>query len=234
MTKPVLLLTRPEASAYAFAARLSEKALERVVLIISPVLEIVPSGVEVIIGDETTVIFTSINGVENAPPGAGRTALCVGERTTERARYRGWVAELAGLTADDLVQSIMERRLSGPFLHLVGVHQRGEISVRLRDRGIMAEALAIYDQQPMAPTDAAKAALTSQSPVFLPVFSPRSAAQLVPWLTNAQAVHAVAISAAAAAPLAETAIKNMTIAPRPTGDAMRDCLENILLRHSLA
>ena len=231
--KPVLLMTRPLPSAHRFVDLLDETARGRVAIIFSPVLEIAPLEVDIRIPRGTHVIFTSVNGVDNAPDGQGRPACCVGPLTTRQAQKRGWHAEMVGRQAGELIETLARRRLAVPLLHLTGVHQRGDIVGELRGRGLTVDRLAIYDQRPVPLSADAFSALSGPLPVFLPVFSPRSASQLAPSLMTSRDVSVIAISEAAAEPLHSAPLAQVLVAAEPTGEAMRESLEKAILRHRL-
>ena len=86
MPQPRLLLTRPHPGAAQFLDRLSPALRDGAV--ISPLIEIAPTGVGVDLAPFAGVIFTSANGVAHAPKGDGRPAFCVGPQTTAAAANR--------------------------------------------------------------------------------------------------------------------------------------------------
>ena len=104
MPKPRLLLTRPHPGAAQFLDRLSPALRDGAV--ISPLIEIAPTGVGVDLAPFAGVIFTSANGVAHAPKGDGRPAFCVGPQTTAAAAKAGWQAQMAGLDAQALIATL--------------------------------------------------------------------------------------------------------------------------------
>lgn len=232
MIPPTLLLTRPRPSAEAFAARLDPKALARVRLVISPVIEIVSTGMVPQVGPTQSVIFTSGNAVARAPEGAGRGAYCVGAQTTAQARGRGWVAQQRGETAEELVAALMACPPKGPLMHLGGVHTRGDVAQRLTQAGIETVHHALYDQQVVPLTDAAHAALLG--PCIIPVFSPRSAAQLIKQASGQLGqAHVIALSPPIAALFRREMTTSLFILPAPRRIYMCKHVEKLCLSVTL-
>lgn len=232
MVPPTLLLTRPTMSAKAFAETLDPVALTQAFLIISPLLEIVGTGAKPSLTDVRGVIFTSANGVLFAPDGAGRRAYCVGAQTTRQAMMRGWDARQAGDTADDLVAALEKDAAHGPLLHLSGAHTRGDIARRLTAAGTPTNCIIVYDQKLLSLGPEAQDALCSRC--IVPVFSPRSAEQLVREargkLGNA---HVVALSNSVAEPLIGEKTTQLIVLPAPQAVHMRKAVENLCKTLSL-
>lgn len=232
MIPPTLLLTRPVASAQAFQALLDPGAVSKVKVVISPLLEIVATGRVPQIGPTQGVIFTSANGVLNAPVGAGRTAFCVGVQTTEQARKRGWHAATVGETAQELIQALTSQPPDTPLLHLAGVHTRGDIAQTLSARGITTTHHALYDQVLVPLSDVARAAL--RGPCIIPVFSPRSAEHLVNQAAGQLGqAHLLALSSTVAVPFRGESIANLFILPAPRTIYMCKEVEKLCLALSL-
>lgn len=226
MASPTLLLTRPAASSQAFAASLDPEALAQVSLVISPLMEITGTGVMPSLTDMRGVIFTSANGVLFAPDGAGRPAYCVGAQTTRQAILRGWDARQAGDTADDLVAALDKNTANIPLLHLSGAHTRGDIARRLTAAGTPTDCEVVYDQKLLPLEPEAQDALCG--PCIVPVFSPRSAEQLV---REAQGklgrAHIVALSNSVAGPLIGEKTTQLIVLPAPQAVYMRKAVENL-------
>jgi uroporphyrinogen-III synthase len=232
MIKPSLLLTRPETQSHALAAQLDPRLLAGVEVVISPLLRIVPTGVVPDLGPDTGAIFTSARAVELAPPGQGRMAICVGERTARAAAASGWrIAETAE-TADALVAALQDRP-GGALVHLAGKHRRGEIASRLTAAGWQVAEITLYDQEPAALTPQARALLTSEGPVIVPLYSPRSAALFAAQAGPARGITVVAISAAVIEALGDFRPDEVILADRPTGEDMCQGIEKALTRASL-
>lgn len=176
---PLILLTRPRAQSERFAASCRARFGERVALAIAPLQEIEAMGAAPDLSGIGSLIFTSENGVlalAGTSPRRDLPAYCVGDRTAEAARAAGFEAVSAGGTAEDLVAMIAAAPPEAPMLHVHGRHLAADVAAMLRDRGIAASGVALYDQvaQPAPPELAA--ALAHIGPVLVPLFSPRSAA----------------------------------------------------------
>jgi len=232
MAKPTLLLTRPRASAQAFAARLDPVALGRVDVLLAPLMEISDTGAPVDIPPDQAVIFTSANGVAQAGAGAGRPAFCVGENTTRQAGLQGWRAQQAGETAQALIAALIADPPQTPLLHLGGEHTRGDIAGALSAAGLPTQHIALYRQTLLPLEPNAKAAL--EKPCIIPVFSPRTAAQLVTQAAGKLALsHIVALSDAVAAPFRGENLAQLHILPAPQAIYMVNAVENLCLSHAL-
>ena len=172
-----LLLTRPRPAAERFAGELQAVTGPFAEVIVSPVLQIVPSGAFPDIPHTASVAFTSENAVAIAEGrlAPGRRAYCVGDRTAEAARQAGFDAISAGGDADDLAALLAAQPPAGEVVHLSGAHQRGDLAERLAAAGLAARRETVYDQAPAPLSRAARGALAGPRPVLLPLFSPRSA-----------------------------------------------------------
>jgi uroporphyrinogen-III synthase len=171
---PLILLIRPRAQPERFAAMLNGLAEVRII----PLMEVIGTGARPDVAAADALIFTSENGVlvfAAICPRRDLPAWCVGDRTAEVAAGLGMAAHSAAGTANDLVAMLTAARPTGRILHLHGLHTRGDVAARLRDAGINAEGLAIYDQRRMRPAPDFGALLTGRRRVMVPLFSPRSA-----------------------------------------------------------
>src|SRR5690606_6078123 len=111
MTRPVILLTRPEASSRRMAALLAAKFGGRVGFCISPVMEIVPDPRLPALDGIRTLIFTSANGVAAYVSALGpKTLPCytVGDATARAAQEAGLKAISAGGDAEALIKRIID------------------------------------------------------------------------------------------------------------------------------
>ncbi|MEM9320111.1 MAG: uroporphyrinogen-III synthase [Pseudomonadota bacterium] len=170
---PLILLTRARAQSERFAEHTKPLAETRII----PLLEILPTGEIPPLGGFSGLIFTSENAVRlvaEAEAARGMAAWCVGKRTGQIAAGLGFRAHTAGGTAEDLVSGIVAAKPAGPLIHLHGRHTRGNIAARLTSQGIATAAAEIYDQRAVRPAQPL-ARLAQNRPVFVPLFSPRSA-----------------------------------------------------------
>ncbi|MEE4120911.1 MAG: uroporphyrinogen-III synthase [Paracoccaceae bacterium] len=231
-TDITLLLTRPRPAALRFAAELEAATGPFAATVISPLLDIVPSGPFPRVSAEAALAFTSENAVAIAASRlapAGRRAWCVGTRTAEAARAAGFDAVVAGGDADALVALLLAERPMGEIVHLAGGHQRGDLAERLAAGGLTARRAVIYDQAPVPPTAEALAALGGPRPVLLPLFSPRSAALAAAMAEGAAApLLLAALSPAVARGWGGPAPMALVTASRPESEALIDAISSLL------
>lgn len=176
MPDPALLLTRPEAQSRAFG-ELVEAAHPGAEIVISPLLRIEPTLPQRL-PEAEALIFTSQNAVAEytaLSPAEGRAAYCVGPRTAEAARAVGFAAHSGGQNAEALIHHIRQQNPTASLLHPTGRHRRGDVAARLRQSGLDAREIVVYDQLEQDLSVRAKALLASQWPVVVPLFSPRTA-----------------------------------------------------------
>ena len=232
MALPTLLLTRPEASALAFATTLDPAALASVQLLIAPLMQIIATGIVPDLQCAQGVIFTSANGVHHAPEGEGRLAFCVGAQTTKIAVEHGWDAQMSGRCAKELINTLRKTRPDAPLVHLGGEHTVGDIAQVLTADGIETRHIALYHQQLFSLSAEAKDAL--KGPTILPVFSLRTAQQLVAEAKgNLRFAHIIALSDSLAVPFAGEKLMQCVILPSPQAIYMRKAVENLCLDLSL-
>lgn len=226
MEKPALLLTRPLSSAVQFCAQLDAGVMVDVEVVISPLLDIVPTCTAVDLSGYAGVIFTSAYAPPCVMNGGGRTAYCVGTRTAQAAQIRGWHVAFIAETADGLIAQMETVR--GPLLHLAGQHRRGEIADRLRHAGVQAQVVVVYCQPAQKLSAQAYKLLSETDVIVAPIFSPRSAELFVEQVKVFENVHIVAISGAVATEFGAVIPNRLCIAPAPTGEEMRRCVEMLL------
>ncbi|MCM2562009.1 uroporphyrinogen-III synthase [Lutimaribacter sp. EGI FJ00015] len=217
---PTILLTRPAEGSARFAEELRAR-LGEVPIVQSPVLRIIGTGAQPDLSDDPVVLFTSRNGVTHCgvTPKRGQRALCVGDATAQMARAAGFDAVSASGDVEDLLRLVTHEAPKRPLLHLRGEHSAGDLAARLRKAGLRVRETVVYDQVPVALTDAARATLNDDAPVVVPLFSPRSAqafANQGPW----HAPLFIAAISAAAAQAAPRPSFRLDVAAEPTLPAM--------------
>lgn len=220
---PLLLIIRPEPGAGQFAAAVEARHPGQAQMLFAPVMEIVQTGAVPDLSDIRTLVFTSQNGVFGYAAGTDRRDIpcyTVGDTTKEAAEAAGIQAVSASGAADDLLALMLADNVRGPVLHLHGEHMAADVAQELRDAGVEARDAVLYAQRPRPLSDAARAALTGQVPVILPLFSPRSARLLVADTMPTCPLVPLAISAAAVAALPESLAKAALVAARPDGASM--------------
>ncbi len=212
-----ILLTRPQEASERFEARLRAEGIEGPV-VISAILRIDPCAVacpEPMAG----AIFTSKNGVA-AVEGRDLPAWCVGEATADAARAKGWQARAAGGDAESLLRRIMADAPEGPLVHFRGAHARGDVAARLDQAGIKTTDIVVYRQEAVPLTAEAEALLAREKAVILPLFSPRSAAQVAKAGPFRAPLYIVAISEAVAEEARPLGAKRLIVTPEPHADFM--------------
>ncbi|WP_322891083.1 MULTISPECIES: uroporphyrinogen-III synthase [unclassified Yoonia] len=220
---PVLILTRPAPQAEAFAAEIAARWAGALRIILSPLLQIVPVPVTADLTQVKGVIFTSAHGVaasRMADLPRGLPAWCVGEKTAQLAAEAGFDAIAGPGDAARLADKIIGRRPQGPLVHLHGVHTRGGICERLTGAGIACSDVIAYDQIAQSLTDDAFDALQGDTPVILPLFSPRTATILEGQSPFSAPVHLIVISTAVQSAAAAIGVRSLSVAATPDADAM--------------
>lgn len=226
---PVLLMTRPRASAERFVAALrSRGAIFRDVN--SPLFDIVFSDDPVDPEGARGLIFTSANGVA-AWKARGRHLILptyvVGPATAQAARAAGLPPEMVCADADHLVRFILDTKVQGPLLHLSGRNTRGDIAERLTRGGIPTERAIVYDQPACSLNQDARAVLDGDVPVVAPVFSPRSG-HLLANQPNKAPLLVAAMSEAVAFAVTPLHIESLKVAERPDSAAMLETVLELL------
>lgn len=192
-----VLITRPIAQARAFAQALEDAFGEPLRTVISPLIETVAVPVDQDFADVAHVVFTSVNGVQQAsriglPTTA--TAWCVGAKTADAAQTSGFIVRVAEGNSESLVSLIVAGNPSGRMVHVRGKYAAGDVLGGLALAGIMCEPIVAYDQLAIAPTQQALDLLSAESPVIVPLFSPRTAKLFAQIDAFRAPLHIVAIS----------------------------------------
>ncbi|GGX39648.1 uroporphyrinogen III methyltransferase [Tateyamaria omphalii] len=198
----------------------------RVNPIYSPLLSIVPVSHSDPITDDETAIFTSSYGVLNAPKGAGRRAYCIGTATTERAKQHGWLAQMAGHTADEVVATLTEHPVDHKLVHIRGQHTRGNVVARLQAAGKRVRDCVVYEQLLLRLSDAARNAISREELTIVPLFSPRTAGQFASEVSRTTSIHVVALSDSVAE--AAKPVHSSSVAVRPDATAMYEAIEQAI------
>ena len=220
--EPILILTRPEADARAFAARVRDLRQAQARVVISPAFAIRPEPAPLPDGI-AGLVLTSRHGVaEAARRGlAGLPAWCVGDATADAARAAGLDARSASGDAEALVDLLLAERPAGLLVHLAGAHHRGEIAERLTDAGLNARRITAYRQEPLGPSDALRQVAEGTAPAVAAIFSPRSVLPLAA-LSWTGPLHGIAMSAAVAEALQTVPCDTLVTVPRPEAFAMAE------------
>ncbi len=219
----IVLLTRPEAAARRFAARI--KAAMAAEVVIAPMVRIDPVAAELDWSRWRGVILTSQNGaarLEEVP--GGLPAFCVGRRTAEVAEAAGCAVRSAEGDAEDLIALIAGLRPEGPLLHLRGEIARGAVAARLTAQGIETGERVVYRQRDLPLSAEGRARLTGSDPVVVPLFSPRAAERLVRTGPAQAPLTVVAMSREVARAAEPIGAARIVIADRPDAAAMLEAI----------
>ncbi len=217
--KPSVLLTRPRAQSERFAQDLRGQGFSGEI-VISPLLKIKATGQITGLEQAAGVIFTSRNAVE-CLPAMSKTAWCVGRKTAERARQKGWDAKSADGDVETLFQLILRAKPQGRLVHLRGTHSRGALVARLQDSGFDAEEMVVYQQLFQPLNSKALSLLSGETPVIVPLFSPRSAALFAKSAPFAAPVYGVAMSEAVRQEMQDVTTRQMLVAAAPNAVSMQ-------------
>ncbi|MFS4436591.1 uroporphyrinogen-III synthase [Paracoccaceae bacterium GXU_MW_L88] len=216
-----ILLTRPQASSEALAARLAPLPC-----LIAPVMRIAP--VETLPPlDAEELVFTSAAAVRVFAALSDRRDLpvwCVGARCAEAAMAVGMKAQTADgdlASLDALLEA--EKVARGGLVHLSGTYLTGELP------GV--RSIPIYDQPALPPDLAALATLAEGAISTVPLYSPRSAALLMDWIGDAPDGDPLylAMSPAVAAKITKKGARIGTI-DRPEGWLMEEAIREAASR----
>lgn len=231
--RPPILITRPEPQATRFAQSLRRMDWTGAVHV-APLMRAAFLPVTLPALDFQAVILTSETAVLAAArlTGLPRLAWCVGDRTAQVARAKGFDARSARGDADALVTAIIQAGLAGPLLYLHARDTRGQVAQRLNSAGIETHAVLAYAQDPCPLTQSACRLIRRPGPVILPILSPRTAALLVQEWQRAGAVaaaHVVALSPAVAQAAAPLHPASLATAAAPDGESLLEQMKLLML-----
>ena len=191
--------------------------------------------------DFAAVVLTSETGVEAARriSAAGvalpKRAFCVGDRTAKAAPAAGFDAISAQGDANALLALLVGQKIAGPLLLLHAEDTVGDVQNRLISAGIETVSAITYRQKPQPLTAEAEAVLQSDTPVILPIFSPRSAHLLAAEIKRigGKAPLWLAALSPAVAEAFDLPIALIQIAARPDAAAMLAAVTE-LRRHGIS
>lgn len=231
--RPLLLLTRPKAASEAFWAALPQESRDAVDILINPLLSIHISGPLPDLSGVAGLIFTSANALDAYATLGGLAldvpAIAVGPSTGKVVRAFGFRTDVAGGTADQVVEHVLSEGYAGPLLHLRGENAIGEIAERLSAAGVETTEAVLYTQRLEPFTVATREALSQDRITIAPVFSPRTARQLGYESLGFDHIRFAAISHAVADALPEEAVRRTRISRRPDRDGMVELVRDMIL-----
>jgi len=224
VSAPAILLTRPQAESTALAQTLAPLGWRP---LIWPLIAIETTGAAPELGGAQAVIFSSANAARRAHP-APIPALCVGAATARAAREAGFadVRDAGGDAAALLALALGALSPGdGAVIFARGETVAADLAGALRAAGFTVRESVVYAaRQASAAPPKIAAALAAGAVAAAAFYSPRTAQIFArfaaPWRAGLGACAAVAISAAAAAPLRGLGFGRLLTAARPDGPAM--------------
>lgn len=231
---PTILLTRAQAQSERFAAQIVARYGAGVDVALHPLVDICPLDVDLALDGVSALAFTSENGVLAYAALTARRdmpAFCVGRKTARCATELGMSAHDADGALQDLVALIVKTvPQQARVLHLHGRHQTGNLASLLRVKGWNADELAIYDQRARAPSAAFFQLVRGQTPLVVPLFSPRSAKLFFSALPEdaAPKLRLIAISQACFDAIPEPHQAHARVLDHPNADTMLEALSAAL------
>jgi len=230
--QPLLLLTRPEPQAMAFAARAAAMCPAHKVLI-APLSSVVPVAFDpAVLTQAHALILTSVNAVPRVAGlvPAGMTAWCVGPGTAKAAQKAGFTVHDGGGDAAALIETLKVARPEGRLLHVHGVHLVRDLVAALRPEGLDLHSVPVYEAQAVDWPDTVRDLLRHAQGVIAPLFSPRSAEKFMQQVADIRpdGMRIVAISAACAARLPDDLRASVVIAATPDADGMMQAIAAVM------
>ncbi|MBK8197442.1 MAG: uroporphyrinogen-III synthase [Acidobacteria bacterium] len=215
-----VIVTRAEPGAAETAGRITEFDLTPIV---SPMLRVVETGFDPAEADGVQhLVFTSANGVSAIrSSGLPRTlrAWCVGPSTAAAARAAGFTDVVEGDgNADDLAARILAAKPDGRLLHIANADAAGNLVAVLRAGGYDARFAAPYRTEAVPSLSAQALAVLEAGPALILLHSAKAAAALAASGADIRETRLVAISRAAAEPLAGRARLGCSYALKPNED----------------
>jgi uroporphyrinogen-III synthase len=226
---PTYLLTRPAQASARFARDLVGR------VVISPLMEPEFLSPEIPKLAFSAVVFTSETGVKAAQTMGVKLpsrAYCVGKRTSAAALALGCEAVSADGDVEALADVVMAGESKGPILIFRPETVAGNLQKRLQDAGLEVNAVVAYRQRSLPLTLEAMQLLTADKPVFLPLFSPRSAKLFCGEFRRIGGLAPLFIAAISPAVIAELDIpaQDVQVADRPNAEAMLRALAEMKSR----
>jgi len=226
-----VIITRAEPGNRQTAARLEREGIAH---ICAPMLTLVASGEKLpSLEGVQGLLLTSANGVRAFCEVSERrdlTAWCVGPATLEAATKAGFTrTEHGDGNAADLAALVMEKanKSAGRFLHVANAAAAGKLAETLRAGGFDVEFAPLYRAEPaLSMPEAALNALEGARECTVLVHSAKGASAFAD-LTQGLDFSAhllVAVSEAAAAPLAGRGFGQVSYAERPNEAALMAAL----------
>jgi uroporphyrinogen-III synthase len=218
-------ITRARPGALATAERVAALGFEALV---DPLLTVEFLDAEIDLTHVTGLAFTSANGAEAFARLSGERNLpvfAVGRATAKAAQDVGFASvSSADGDVEDLCR-LVAAGAAGPVLWAGAKEPAGDLVGMLRDCGVMARGVALYETAERAPSPEILTRL--DAPLTVLVHSPRASRALAALLSDKPApnLRALCLSEAVAAPLLGLSeLRSVAFAPRPDETALLDLL----------
>ena len=225
-----ILITRPEDAAIAFADQVRARLGCGVSIVIAPILQITYLSSLPEMDDVRVVIFTPMHAVRAfaaLTEDRGFTCYTVGTATAEAARAEGFDPIAGDGTGTSLSQRIIRDRPPGPCLYVHGEHVAFDMRSALNSAGIETKEAVLYRQKAVPLTEAALNVLRGESPVIVPLFSPRSARLFFGEDGCMAPLFVAAMSDNVAQEIPASRVIRLELATEPTAQAMLDAVERL-------
>jgi len=232
-----VLITRPEREAANLAQVLRGHRHEPV---IAPLFQLQmlhpPEGFAATLAAAQAILITSANGVRalaEATETRSKPVFAVGDTTAATAEGLGFTPVISASGDATALADLVRQRLdpkAGPLLHVSGADVAGALS----PEGFEVQRVVLYEaREAETLPESARAALEARAVDVVTFFSPRAAQLFVRLVTEAglaetcRPVTAIAISPAAAQPLADLPFARTVAAERPTRQAVLDEIDRL-------
>lgn len=227
-----ILITRPEDAALAFADQVRARLGCGVRVVISPLMEMVYLSDIPPLDNIRTLIFTSVHAVRAFARATERRdfeCYTVGDTTAHAAREAGFDPVPGGGSADALAQRVIGDRPDGECLYLRGDHIAFGMKKALTSAGIETKEAVLYRQEDRNLSREAQDLLMQDSPVVLPLFSPRSASLFFGQARLTAPLYVAVISPNVANEVPADQVHQLEIASGPSAGAMITVIETLCI-----
>ena len=190
--------------------------------------------------DFAALILTSETGAEAARRISAegialpRTAFCVGDQTARTAQAAGFQTLSAAGDSGALLALVRQQNVSGPLLYLRGHNSRGNLADRLNSAGIETDEAVVYLQDAQSLTAEAVVVLSGQTPVIVPLFSPRTARIFAAQRRGNAPLWIAALSPAVAEAAGDLSPQHIALASQPTAANMIRAIADLLAAGGVA
>lgn len=171
-----IIITRNLHASQRTAAKLHAFGIAQSQIWLAPLVDIVFNRLRIELDAGHSAVFTSQNGVQAlvSKPPKGMTAWCVGERTAEVARSKGFTTIAAEGNAESLIARLQKSDSKRPLIWYRGQHTAVDIEERLSRLGMNIRSEIVYQQHELRLSGKVQK-LFKTMPCVLPIFSPRTA-----------------------------------------------------------